>query len=192
MSAPETTIVIILFGVILSILMPTIGLLRENALSTRCQQHLRSLGVAISQYMSDYYGKNWLPASELPNGPFWFQKLEPFVGGHETGRWRESFVCSRAPLGQRGFTRDTISYGWNERFLPFGTVDKDVLRQSETIAIADSQSGPECETVLPSHGSLRLATRHRGKAGVLFLAGNVDSVTRAEAEFEWPRYWDRQ
>jgi hypothetical protein len=188
----ETTVVIIVFGILLSILMPSIGLLRENALSARCQQHLRSLGIAISAYMSDYHGKNWLPASRLPDGPFWFEKLEPFVGGHEAGRSRENFVCPRAPFGQRGFTRDSLSYGWNERHLPLGTVDKDIVRQAETIAIADSLPGPDSDTVLTPQGQLRFATRHRDKGGVLFLAGNVDSMGRAEAEFEWPRYWDRQ
>jgi len=185
----ETAVVIIILGVLLSILMPAIGLLRENALSARCQQHLRSLGIAISTYMSDYYGKNWLPASRLPDGPFWFEKLGPFVGGQETGRWRENFVCPRAPIEQRGFTRDSISFGWNEHYLPLGTVDKDVIRQGETIAIADSLPGSQCDTVLPSKGQLRLATRHREKANVLFLAGHVGSMTRAEAESEWPRYW---
>jgi len=185
----ETTVVIIILGVLFSILMPAIGLLRENALSTRCQQHLRSLGIAIGTYMTDYHGKNWLPASRLPDGPFWFEKLAPFVGGQETGRWRESFVCPRAPLDQRGFTRDTLSFGWNERYLPLGTVDKDIIRQGETIVIADSLPGPQCDTVLPPSGPPRLAARHREKASVLFLAGQVALMTRAEAESEWPRYW---
>ena len=185
----ETTVVIIILGVLLSILMPAIGLLRENALGARCQQHLRSLGIAISAYMSDYLGKNWLPASRLPDGPFWFEKLAPFVGGQETGRWGENFDCPRAPFEQRGFTRDTLSFGWNERYLPLGTVDKDVIRQGETIVIADSLPGPQCDTVLPANGQPRLAARHREKASVLFLAGQVASMTRAEAEAEWPRYW---
>lgn len=188
-SVLETAVVIIILGVLLSILMPSIGLLRENALGARCQQHLRSLGIAISTYMSDYRGKNWLPASRLPDGPFWFEKLAPFVGGQESGQWGESFVCPRAPVGQRGFTRDTLSFGWNEWHLPFGTVDSDITRQGETVVIADSLAGPECDTVLPPKGPLRLATRHRGEGSVLFLAGSVGSMSRAEAEREWPRYW---
>ena len=189
-SVVETTVVIIILGVLLSILMPSIGLLRENALAARCQQHLRTLGIAISTYMSDYHGKNWLPASRLPDGPFSLEKLAPFVGGQETGQWRESFVCPRAPFEQRGFTRDTISFGWNEKYLPLGTVDGDIIRQGETVVIADSLAGPQCDAVLPAQGALRLATRHRGKASVLFLAGPVGSMTGAEAESDWPRYWN--
>jgi len=191
-SVLETTIVIILFGVVLSILMPSIGLLRENALSTRCQQHLRSLGLALTHYMSDYRSENWLPASQLPNGPLWFEKLEPFVGGHEEGRARENFTCPRAPMHQRGFARHSISYGWNERFLPFGTLSNKVKNADETVVIADSLVGPNCDTVLPPHGPLRLDARHRERASALFVAGHVASITHAEATFEWPRYWDRE
>jgi len=186
----ETTIVIIILGIVLSILMPSIGLLRENALATRCQQHLRALHVAMEHYMVDYRHENWLPASTLPDGPFWFEKLQPFVAGQHTGRWQENFVCPRAPYEQRGFTRSTLSVGWNERFLPFRTLSNKPHNPDETIAIADSLGGPEADTVLPRRGQLRLATRHRERANVLFLGGNVGAMTRAEAEFEWPRYWD--
>ena len=186
----ETTICIIILGIVLSILMPAIGLLRENALSTRCQQHLRALFPAIQLYMADYLHENWLPASELPDGPFWFGKLEPFVAGQVSGRSRENFVCPRAPLAQRGFARDSLSFGWNERYLPFRTLSSKVLNADETVVVADSLGGPEADTVLPPHGQLRLGTRHMEKANVLFLGGNVAAMTLAEAEFEWPRYWD--
>ncbi|MFP4057202.1 MAG: type II secretion system protein [Candidatus Brocadiia bacterium] len=189
----ETTIVIILFGVLLSIIMPAIGLVRENALAARCQRHLQVLGQAIEFYMSDYRYENWLPASHLSGGQHWFERLEPFVSGHEEGRARENFVCPRAEPEQRGFAPDTISYGWNQRFLPFGTLSNKVINHGETIVIADSQPAEDCSVVLPADAERpRLATRHREEAGVLFLAGNVELMTRAEAEFEWPRYWDRQ
>ncbi|MFC1806043.1 type II secretion system protein [Planctomycetota bacterium] len=186
----ETTVVIIVFGVLLSILMPTVGLLRENALSTRCQQHLRALHVAMEHYMVDYRHENWLPASTLPDGPYWFEKLEPFVTGGGTPRAREAFVCPRAPIGQRGFARDSISLGWNERYLPFRTLSNVPHNVGETTILADSLAGPEADIVLPKEGELRLDTRHRERANVLFLGGNVATVTRTEAEYQWPRYWD--
>jgi len=186
----ETTVCIIILGVVLSILMPAIGLLRENALSTRCQQHLRAMFPAMQHYMADYLYENWLPASELPNGQFWFQKLEPFVAGHASGRSKENFVCPRAPVTQRGFTRSTVSFGWNERYLSFGVLSNKVNNADETIVVADSLAGPQADTVLAPQGELRLATRHRDRANVLFLGGNTAAMTRAEAEFEWPRYWD--
>jgi prepilin-type processing-associated H-X9-DG protein len=191
-SVVETTIVILILGVVLSILMPAIGLLRENALSARCQQHLRTLGHGIQHYMADYRFENWLPASELPNGPLWFEKLEPFVSGHEAGRASENFSCPRAPFGQRGFSRESLSYGWNERFLPFGTLSNKVANGDETIVIADSLTVGPADTVLPPQGEVCLATRHRGRANVLFVAGHVGAMSRDEALFEWPRYWDRE
>ena len=190
-SALETTVVITIVGVLFSILMPTIGLVRENALGTRCQQHLRSLGIAIQHYMADYRFENWLPASELTSGPMWFEKLEPFVGGQETGRSREYFSCPRAPYGQRGFTRETVSYGWNEAFMPFGTLQGKVANPDEAILIADSLRGPRSDIVLEAEGEPRLDTRHRGRANVLFVSGNVEAMTRPEALLQWPRYWDR-
>jgi hypothetical protein len=173
--------------------MPVIGLVRENALGTKCQTHLRILGQAIEYYMADYNFENWLPASELPQGPMWFEKLEPFVSGHDTGRQRENFVCPRAPYDQRGFSRDTLSYGWNEGFLPFGTLSNQVLTHGETVVIADSKPGEAADTVLTQdQQDLRLHARHVGKANVLFLAGNVAAMSEDEALVEWPRFWDRE
>jgi hypothetical protein len=188
----ETTIVILIVGIVLSILMPAVGIMRERALGTRCQQHLRALGVATGLYMADYVGENWLPASQLPRGPLWFEKLERFVAGRETGRTKENFACPRAPVPQCGFTRETLSFGWNERFLPFRTLASQVMNPDETIVVADSLAGPEADTVLPPEGDLRLDPRHRGWANVLFLAGHCGALTRQEAEAEWPRYWDRE
>lgn len=188
----ETTIVIIIAGVTLSILMPAVGVMRQRALGTRCQQHLRALGVAGGIYMSDYVGENWLPASELPGGPYWFQKIAPYVGGRDTGTWRETFVCPRARQSQRGFDRGTLSFGWNEQFLPFRTLSSQVLNPDETAAIADSLAGPESDTVLTAAGELRLDPRHRGRANLLFLSGNVCAMSLQEVRLDWPRYWDRE
>jgi prepilin-type processing-associated H-X9-DG protein len=146
--------------------------------------------------MSDYIGGNWLPASELPGGPFWFEKLERYVSGRETGRSMENFACPRAPLNQRGFTRDTVSYGWNERYLPFRTLHSKLATPDETVIIADSLfvAGKlpydHSDTLLPPQGQLRLAARHRDAANVLFAGGNAASMSLSEAGFEWPRYWD--
>lgn len=191
-SVVETMIVIGIAGVVVSILMPAIGVMRENALSTRCQQHLRALGVAAEIYMSDYLHENWLAASEPPNGPWWFEKLAPHVAGHDTGRWRENFVCPRAPRAQRGFRREAISYGWNERYLPFRTLKSAVQTPDETILIADSLAGPTADTLLGATGPPRADFRHSGRANVLFVGGNWGAMTRAESQFEWPRYWDRE
>jgi hypothetical protein len=143
--------------------------------------------------MVDYRDENWLPASELPEGPLWFQKIQPFVSDEPGERARANFICPRAPQSQRGFTRDTLSYGWNERFLPFGTLSNKVFNPGETIVIADSLPSPQADTVLPPDADRpRLAARHREKANVLFLEGNAEAMSPAEAEFQWPRYWDRE
>lgn len=188
----ETTVVILIAGVVLSVLMPAVGVMRQRALSARCQQHLRALGVAGGMYIADYVGENWLPASQLPSGPYWFQKLEPFVAGHDTGRSRENFQCPRAPANQAGFSRDTLSYGWNEQYLPYTTLASQVLNHGETAMVADSLAGPFADTVLARDGTLRLHTRHRGQANILFLSGHVALKGLDEARAEWPRYWDRE
>jgi len=190
-SAIEAAVVILIMGVLLSVLMPTIGMLRENALGARCQQHLRTLGHAIEFYMADYRFENWLPASD-PGGSRWFEKLEPFVGGHDAGRARENFTCPRAPLDQRGFSSSTVSFGWNERFLPFGTLSNKVANADETVVIGDSLRAADSSVVLGPVGELRFDARHRGRGNVLFIAGNVGALSREEAVFEWPRYWDRE
>jgi prepilin-type processing-associated H-X9-DG protein len=192
-SVVETTIVIIIVGVLLSIIMPIIGMVRENALGTRCQQRLRILGHAVEFYMVDYNFENWLPASDPSEGGLWFQKLEPFVSGHEEGRARENFVCPRAPFEQRGFTRETISFGWNEGYLPFGTLSNKVASPNETVLVADSLLEPIADTVLTADGkTLSVDPRHRGNANILFVGGNVGAMPLDELKSEWPRYWDRE
>jgi len=189
----ETAVVIVILGVLLSIVMPLIGMARENALSTTCQTRLRILGQAMEYYMADYNFENWLAGSELPDGPFWFQKLEPFVSGHDTGRELENFVCTRAPYEQRGFTRSTISFGWNEGFLPFGTLSNQVANAGETIVIGDSMAGATADTLLSAdRQELRLDLRHLEQGNVLFVDGHAGAVSEDEAMAEWPRYWDKE
>jgi hypothetical protein len=68
-----------------------------------------------------------------------------------------------------------------------------VLTHGETVVIADSKAGPAADTVLThDQQELRLHIRHVGKANVLFLAGNVATMTEDEALVEWPRFWDRE
>ena len=185
----ETSVCIVLFGVVLSILMPAIGVMRENALSARCQRQLGALGTAMELYSREHEKReNVLPSSELPDGPLWFEKLERFVSGHEEGRSQENFACPRAPRWQRGFGRDTISYGWNEGFLPHKTLRSQVLNANETIVIADSLAGPPSDSVVSADGELRFDPRHLGSGNVLFLSGHVALMTLEEVEAEWPRY----
>ena len=163
-------------------------------MDTQCRGHLGALFEAIEYYCQDYRGGKWMPASE-PEGPYWFHKLEPLVAGHRPGHYPEKFTCAKAPPGQRGLDRDSMSFGWNERDVPWGTVKDKYPRPHEkmllgdTIGSAPGADGPRADTLLTKEGQLRLDARHASAGGVgnvLFLDGHVDGISRAEAELRWP------
>jgi len=190
-SALETIIAIIVLGVLLSVLMPVLSLAIESAMETQCHQHLGELFRATQIYLHPDRGGNWLPASE-DGGPYWFEKIEPLVAEYETGGARERFTCPKAPLAQRGFTRETLSFGWNERECPWGTVFNNVMKPRERVVLGDTlgtaPDGPKADTLVTRSGEFRLDTRHEGRGSLLFLDGHVEGATRGQATKRWPAF----
>ena len=174
--------------IFVALLVPTLTMAVERAWATSCQGHLGELFRAMNLYLHPDQGGNWMPASEA-GGPWWFEKLEPFVVGYERGSARAKFACAKAPLHQRGFTRDALSFGWNEHDLPHGTVFNSIMAPREKVVLGDtlgSAAGHAADTLVTRDGHLRLDARHQAKASLLFLDGHVGPHTRPQAEASWP------
>ena len=185
----ETTIAIIVLGIVLSILMPVLSMAVESSLDTKCRGHLGVLFEAVEFYCQDYRGGKFMPASEV-KGPLWFEKLEPLVAGHEAGRSKQKFTCPKAPPRQRGFGRDTVSFGWNELDVPWRTVKDQYPKPREKMLLGDSlgstPGGARADTLVTREGELRLDARHASGGNVLFLDGHVEGLSRAAAGGRWP------
>jgi prepilin-type N-terminal cleavage/methylation domain-containing protein/prepilin-type processing-associated H-X9-DG protein len=73
----ELLVVISIIAILAAMLLPAIGLVREQALSTRCQANLRQISLAAMAYPADWEGlvapcKNW-------DGKQWSEVLAPLL-----------------------------------------------------------------------------------------------------------------
>ncbi|MFW6108524.1 MAG: hypothetical protein ACOC8D_01795, partial [bacterium] len=189
----EVIIAFVIACLVVALLMPALNAAVERAWSATCCGHLGELFRATNLYLHPDHGGKYLPASG-PDGPPWFEKLEPLVAGYEAGRARGRFVCPKAPPAQQGFARDALSFGWNAADFPIGSVAAQAATPHEKLLLADSlgsaadAEGARADTVVTAAGELRLDARHRGEAHCLFLDGHVGPYTRPRAEEAWPAW----
>jgi len=73
----ELLVVIGIIGVLVSILLPTLGRARNAAISVACQANLRGIGQAMVIYVSE--NKGWIPGSAMTTGRHLFD-----IGGTST------------------------------------------------------------------------------------------------------------
>ena len=83
-SLVELLVVVSIIAVLASLLLPAIGLVREQAKSTKCRSNLRQIGVGCQAYASDHDGV--LPLTRAPWGVLpgrtsciWSDLLEPYT-----------------------------------------------------------------------------------------------------------------
>lgn len=189
----EVLVAVCVAATVLLLFVPAMSLAIERAWGTTCQGHLAELFRATTFYLHPDRGGNWLPAGE-PEGPTWFEKLEPLVAGYDRGKTRERFLCPKAPPGQRGFSRDSLSFGWNEADLPFGTVASQTAQPQTVLVLGDSlgsapgRAGPWADTVVTPNGRFRLDARHDDGAHLLFLDGHVEACSRPQAAERWTEW----
>ena len=187
----EVLVAVAIACLIVALLVPALGSATERAWAARCQGHLGELFRALSLYLHPDHGDHKMPAS-APDGPAWFEKLEPFVAGYRVGQARDRFACPKAPTAQRGFTRDSLSFGWNEWDFPLGSVASQTATPREALVLGDSLgsaeglAAPRADTVLTAGGELRLDARHGGEGHSLFLDGHVAGYERPQAADQWP------
>jgi prepilin-type N-terminal cleavage/methylation domain-containing protein len=131
----ELLVVVAIVAMLLAIMLPSLGLARQNAKRVKCANNLRQLGYAFHMYAHDYRGMA-LPlaywSSDSPFGTFWWGRSERDAVDHTKGfTWpylrselREDaiFECPNQPWssyeivqGQSGSI--TSTYGYNGYFL---------------------------------------------------------------------------
>lgn len=194
-SATEVAVVIIIIGVLLSLLMPIIGKAREQALKTECISNLQAIGSAVGIYL--HSSRGWFPATG--DGTYWFEKVYQYMQtrdatAREWEKAKRAFQCPKAKSSQRAFGPGKISYGWNEAFVPYRTVDKSIKSASELILIADSLPGKNSHILFPTgpirKDRVRMEFRHLGLANVLYADLHAGSLSPQQAFDQFPRYWD--
>lgn len=76
----ELLVVIGIIGLLVSILLPTLGQARERARSIKCLSNLRTLGLAVQMYANEK--KGWLPYPTTTFGErsLWFTAIDDYLG----------------------------------------------------------------------------------------------------------------
>lgn len=110
LSLTELLIVIAIIGILVGLLMPTVGLIRESAQRTVCQSNQRQLGIARMTYASE--NKGWL----VPHFVLAYQGTNQGVWYGDTKQafliWQSYFDIEGTDerAGGRAYDRLTVSY----------------------------------------------------------------------------------
>ena len=77
----ELLTVIAVVGILAAILVPAIGKVRSNALTTECVSNLRQIGIGMQLYAQDNDGI--LPAPRSSDNVMWQMAISPYMQGRE-------------------------------------------------------------------------------------------------------------
>lgn len=200
----ELLVVIGITGILVALLVPVTGTLRESARSTKCLANLRQIATAATMYSGDndgYLVPMYYP-TELPDplaSRYWTGALAGYLGRKESG-WFSSyqdmpvFFCPSRP--------GVWGYGYNYYGLSPFTSPKNpgdptallikrsaVARPSRTVMFVDSHvpKGLEWRPFVryPTYatdrwsseppGPFTISFRHRGSCNVAWVDGHVSS-----------------
>lgn len=197
-SLTEILVVAGILIILISMVVPTVGYVREKAKSSLCVQKLRELGFGVHNYVAE--NGTYLIAY---NGYFgyWTDLISPYMDGRKVDAITYSnlpawIVCPSKP--------GRIGYGWNYYHFGHNTSTKtntilsrpaQVSEASKTVLIADSADDPEAQRTehLVVYGTKsKLAKRHAGGvANFLFTDGHVEGLNTNQAGERLPRMFEK-
>jgi prepilin-type N-terminal cleavage/methylation domain-containing protein/prepilin-type processing-associated H-X9-DG protein len=97
----ELLVVMVIVGILLLIMFPVMGRIREGARMAQCSNNLRQIGIAIQLYVDDHDFK--FPGHYLKE---WYEYLEPYIDDINI------FKCPN--LSRHNYeSQDHFSYGYN-------------------------------------------------------------------------------
>lgn len=198
-SLVEVILAIAVIAILMILLLPALGRMRESAKAGVCTQNLRRIGVGLAGYMGEHNG-DLVPYASLGGSPqkFWFDELDKYMGEEpyqydrtHPHKWQ---LCPSKPVAPEN--RQTVGYGWNHRYLGYIPSDpkggkaniRQISRPSETIVVGDSRDIEDRNLPPPvsehrylySQSVSLLAARHGGKGFYLLLDGHVMAASPQE------------
>ena len=106
----ELLVVIAIIAMLLAILMPALGKVKEKAKATVCQTQVKQWGLAWTLYAADHDDKTITHETSM----FWFYKLAPYLADNdfgEVGGYREgSMKVLQCPSTKRW--TDGVEFSW--------------------------------------------------------------------------------
>lgn len=156
----ELLITIGIIVILICLLFPAMGKIKESAYSSKCISNMKGIGQAVALYASENYGKYPTFGQDLsgPNAqPYWGEKIEPYLGRHskiyicpsERSKWATPDEQEKQPADftYPGAWYAGISYGANPAVVswtvsPNGnyspTSPGTVTRPSQTVLLTDA------------------------------------------------------
>jgi prepilin-type N-terminal cleavage/methylation domain-containing protein/prepilin-type processing-associated H-X9-DG protein len=207
----ELLVVIAIIAVLAAIAFPGYKSMLENSRAATCTSNLREIYTGIQGYVMENNGQ-YPPANRLPNNPnnYWFGLIGPYLS--EGRRFDQAKVNPANPVLQKipFACPSCANHGWGGAGLDMGINAFQVgggipnlsppppLRAakvsspSSTLLVADAV---DANTGVGSWGigwrtppnhvgfpAQRIATRHKGRANVLYFDGHVGQVTAEQLQ----------
>jgi prepilin-type N-terminal cleavage/methylation domain-containing protein/prepilin-type processing-associated H-X9-DG protein len=131
----ELLVVISIIAILASMLLPAIGLIRDQAQATRCASNLRQIGLGSAAYSTDNEDQ-CLPTLNLSNGWFWQGLVAPFIDLDDYGNGRVvqpgGVVLScpafdRASTSRRFAVDNPPTYAPPQNCAPFGYLHSPIV-----------------------------------------------------------------
>lgn len=210
----ELLVVIAIIAILAGMLLPALNSAREKGRTVSCQNLLKQLGTAFSQYQGDYDG--FYPVSRpivLSSGSvrYWLSVVAPYYGyTKDIGRVPDWAFCptqaTKTPETHRATTAYGCSYPYSNRTFGEKTGHIKFLKSPSSIIMnADGWYSPDKMTErgyghveLTGEPWKRLCFRHNRKANVLWADFHVSSegperiITKTSAKLPWKDHseWD--
>ncbi|UCF42836.1 MAG: type II secretion system protein [Planctomycetota bacterium] len=117
----ELLVVIAIIALLMSILMPALARVRNQAKSVLCQSNLKQLATAYSMYLGDYDGKfpqGWADGARNFHTEMWMEALRTYYGNSHDVRMCPMTVKTGTDIGQDAYG------GWGT-FIAWGKFEGD-------------------------------------------------------------------
>lgn len=203
----ELLAVIVIIGILASILIVTVGKVRESGHATQCGSNLRQIQLANILYAQEHGGKYVIAAIGDGSGTDperkWFINTEFYANlssrkAQSFENWPIELLCPTSVAAGNTpealhYTYAAYSFGYNVTQKISGErrfIQNEVARPAASIAWADSVdwlidwTGTKNydDSAPTTSKSKAVAYRHDGKANVVYWDGHVNRLNRSQVE----------
>jgi prepilin-type N-terminal cleavage/methylation domain-containing protein/prepilin-type processing-associated H-X9-DG protein len=202
----ELLAVIAIIGVLVAILLPVIGRMRDSAHSSRCFANLRNIHTWLNVYAADHKGSYpaaFAPAPGFPNGTQYWTTLLSYMNSsptsalvqNEAGEYSRFWYC---PAAANTFPEEPhrvypINAFGRSQSSPIRPLN--VSQPARTLLLADGSHNPggggnslayfrDSTASATERPAAALEARHRGKANGIFMDGHAATFALTDPNLE--------